>query len=186
MIETVMTGVYTIPEVLTPEECSAFIAETEAEGGIATQIGADSGPKMMPDLGNNGAYRRDDPALAAGLWAKVSASVPRMFRGCQAVGLSERFRLYRCDVGERFAPPLDGVPDLDSGHRSHLAFIIHLNEDYEGGETGFRYARIKPQRGMALVFNHELLHEGAPVKKGRKYVLRSDVMFDLPGRVVQS
>ena len=61
---------------------------------------------MMPDLGNNGAYRRDDPALAAGLWAKVSASVPRMFRGCQAVGLSERFRLYRCDVGERFAPPI--------------------------------------------------------------------------------
>jgi hypothetical protein len=36
---------------------------------------------------------------------------------------------------------------------------------------------------MALVFIHELLHEGAPVIKGRKYVLRSDVMFNPLGRM---
>jgi hypothetical protein len=36
---------------------------------------------------------------------------------------------------------------------------------------------IKPERGMALVFVHRQLHEGAPVVQGRKYVLRTDVMY---------
>jgi hypothetical protein len=30
---------------------------------------------------------------------------------------------------------------------------------------------------MALVFVHEQLHEGAAVESGRKYVLRTDVMY---------
>lgn len=30
---------------------------------------------------------------------------------------------------------------------------------------------------MALVFVHRHLHEGAPVIAGRKYVLRTDVMY---------
>jgi hypothetical protein len=32
---------------------------------------------------------------------------------------------------------------------------------------------------MALVFLHLQLHEGAPVVEGRKYVLRTDVMYAL-------
>ena len=31
--------------------------------------------------------------------------------------------------------------------------------------------------GKALVFLHLLLHEGAPVTGGRKYALRTDVMY---------
>lgn len=30
---------------------------------------------------------------------------------------------------------------------------------------------------MALVFDHLMLHEGAAVQSGRKYVLRTDIMF---------
>jgi hypothetical protein len=37
--------------------------------------------------------------------------------------------------------------------------------------------RVQPERGKALVFAHRQLHEGAPVVRGRKYVLRSDVMY---------
>ena len=185
MIDTIMAGVYTIPEVLTPGECNDYIAETEAGGYDAAPIIAVHGPELMPELRNNSRYIVDDPERAARLWAKVSASVPPMFRGCQAVGLNERFRFYRYDAGESFAPHLDGHYERENGQRSHLTFMIYLNDNYEGGETAFRYARIKPTRGMALVFNHELLHESAPVKKGRKYLLRSDVMFDLPGRFTQ-
>jgi hypothetical protein len=36
---------------------------------------------------------------------------------------------------------------------------------------------VKPERGMALLFKHEVLPEGATVNAGRKYVLRTDVMF---------
>jgi len=30
---------------------------------------------------------------------------------------------------------------------------------------------------MALIFRHKILHAGSAVTRGRKYVLRSDVMF---------
>jgi len=47
----------------------------------------------------------------------------------------------------------------------------------EGGATNFKDISIKPETGMALIFKHELLHEGAKVTAGLKYVLRSDVMY---------
>ena len=185
MAETIMAGVYTIADVLTPAECDAFIAETEAEGYDAAPITTVRGPKLMPDVRNNKRYMVDDLKMAALIWAKVEKDIPPMFRGWQAVGLNERFRFYRYDVGEYFAQHLDGYYERTNGERSHLTFMIYLNDDFEGGDTGFRYTRIRPKRGMALVFNHELLHEGAPVTKGRKYVLRSDVMFNPPGRFTQ-
>ena len=48
-------------------------------------------------------------------------------------------------------------------------------EDFTGGETkfyvdnGMLRLEVKPERGMALVFVHRQLHEGAPVVQGRKY-----------------
>ena len=58
-------------------------------------------------------------------------------------------------------------------------------DDFTGGETTFYDAEdltavrvsVRPQRGMALVFAHLQLHEGAAVVEGRKYVLRTDVMY---------
>ena len=56
--------------------------------------------------------------------------------------------------------------------------MIYLNEGFEGGETVFqRFLGVKPACGKALVFFHRQLHEGAPVVSGRKYVLRTDVMY---------
>ena len=39
---------------------------------------------------------------------------------------------------------------------------------------------VQPESGMALVFVHQQLHEGASVLNGRKYVLRTDVMYVPP------
>jgi len=38
---------------------------------------------------------------------------------------------------------------------------------------------ITPKEGMALIFLHKLYHEGSEVLEGRKYVLRSDIMYKL-------
>ncbi len=68
--------------------------------------------------------------------------------------------------------------------------MVYLNSDFSGGETKFygedRAPRvaIRPEPGMALVFVHFQLHEGAPVISGRKYVLRTDVMYTAPEEVV--
>jgi len=44
-------------------------------------------------------------------------------------------------------------------------------------ERGRDSMEVVPRTGMALVFYHKMLHEGAVVLKGRKYVLRTDVMY---------
>jgi len=36
---------------------------------------------------------------------------------------------------------------------------------------------VTPAAGKLLVFRHDILHQGAAVTSGRKYVLRSDVMY---------
>ncbi|CAF0866837.1 unnamed protein product [Rotaria sordida] len=61
---------------------------------------------------------------------------------------------------------------------------LYLNEGFQGGETTFvhfwdstKNVSSIPRTGMVLVFQHDLLHEGAPLRKGRKYTVRTDVMY---------
>ena len=91
--------------------------------------------------------------------------------------MNERLRFYRYGPGQRFAPHTDGCVRRANGEESLLTFMIYLNGDVQGGETHFENASITPRPGLALVFDHYLLHEGGLVLAGHKYVLRSDVMY---------
>jgi len=55
--------------------------------------------------------------------------------------------------------------------------MVYLNGGARGGETRFENVSITPEPGLALLFDHYLLHEGAEVIEGTKYVLRTDVMY---------
>ena len=81
--------------------------------------------------------------------------------------------------------------------------MLYLNEDFEGGATNFftnRYEyyalmyrlhfnlvtnsecnkiclSVRPKPGTVIIFEHDLWHEGAPVHKGTKIVMRSDVIY---------
>jgi len=57
--------------------------------------------------------------------------------------------------------------------------MVYLNEDFTGGTTAFHDFGVEatPRTGAALLFQHQLLHEGCVVRSGIKYVLRSDVMY---------
>lgn len=104
-----------------------------------------------------------------------------------AIGVNERLRFYRYDVGQQFDWHRDGYFERDYGERSVLTFMIYLNEEFTGGETtiegltsaGLSDDKVVPKTGLALVFAHPLLHKGEPVTEGRKYVLRTDVMYRL-------
>ena len=65
--------------------------------------------------------------------------------------------------------------------QSLLTLMVYLCDDFTGGSTDFDTRRddlrIAPRTGMALVFEHPIRHQGAPVTRGRKYVLRTDVMY---------
>jgi prolyl 4-hydroxylase len=179
----VADGIYTLPDVLTPEECREFIGFTEAQGYEAAPITTASGFAMRPDIRNNTRVIVDDPERADLLWQRTRDQIPGFLQGRQAIGLNERFRFYRYDPGERFAPHRDGSYRRENGEESLLTFMVYLNDWFVGGHTVFEETSITPTIGMALVFEHKLRHEGAAVISGRKYVLRSDVMFGRVGQV---
>lgn len=179
-------GIYTLPDFLSAQECSDFIKLSEAAGFEAATLATIDGAKLQPKIRNNSRVILDNPELAAKLWQRAASDIPRILNGRQALGLNERFRFYRYDPGQQFAGHVDAPFRRSNGEASQLTFMIYLNDDFVGGETKFDEVSISPVKGMALIFRHELFHEGATLKQGRKYVLRSDVMYNPPGRYTAS
>src|SRR5436190_303982 len=100
----VAEGAFVVPDVLTPDECAAYIALSEKIGYEPATITTASGAELRTDVRNN-----------------------------------------------------DRVKTVG----------------------------VKPVTGHALIFLHEMLHEGAAVSAGRKYILRTDVMYS-PGANARS
>jgi prolyl 4-hydroxylase len=166
---------------LSGEECDRLIARSEAIGYEAATVGE----ALAVEMRNNARVILDDPGLAAELWARARPLMPQV-GGREAVGLNPRIRFYRYDVGEAFAPHYDGSYSPGDGTESRLTFMVYLNDGCEGGGTNF-YApggtvrlEVRSERGKAMIFAHLLLHEGAAVTGGRKYALRTDVMYRRP------
>jgi hypothetical protein len=170
-------SIFTIRDVLTADECQQMIAFAEQRGFDAATINALGVQRLDKDTRNNDRVIADDFELAKRLWNRVEKFMPRLLTGRPVRGLNERFRYYRYTPGQRFAWHFDGSFARPNGEVSLLTFMIYLNEGYEGGETQFESVSVAGKLGMALVFEHELLHEGAEVTGGIKYVLRSDVMY---------
>lgn len=181
--------VFVIHDFLTPAECDRFIAETERHGYAAAPITTAAGPVMAADIRNNDRVMLDNFDWAADLWPRAQPFIPSPLDGRPAIGLNERFRFYRYREGQTFRPHTDGCFARNDA-RSFLTFMVYLSGGISGGETLFWFTddegidhkdgdvlRIEPAVGKALVFRHELTHEGAPVRHGTKYVLRTDVMY---------
>lgn len=167
---------FTIPSLMSPAECTALIAMTEGRGYSAAPITTSRGFVMAPEVRNNTRVMFDDVALAAALWSRIEASVERR-PGFVPVGLNERIRFYRYDPGQAFRWHFDGSFVRNAEERSFLTFMVYLNEGFGGGETELEEEAVRPRTGLGVVFDHGLRHQGAAVTHGRKYVLRSDVMF---------
>ncbi len=185
--------IFLIRDFLVVQACETMIALAERSGFEEAPINAMGGALVVKAVRNNARVMLDDPSLATSWFERARPHLPATWRLAgltwELVGLNERFRFYRYDPSERFAPHYDGCFERADGERSFLTFMVYLNEDCVGGETkifrriALETARpefvIRPQTGKALVFAHDELHEGAAVISGRKYVVRSDVMYRL-------
>lgn len=189
-VETPVPGVFLLYNVLTPEECQQFIDLTEQMGYEEAKV-TTFGNRMvsMPDLRNNERvmWQSTDDVWKP-IWARIAPHLPEsadMRSGkWTPYGLNERLRFYRYDKEEMFGAHFDGCFPRGRFDQSLLTFIVYLTDDFEGGCTRFYPSQhdVRPVKGMACIFwhgNHRLSpeHEGMLVTKGRKYVLRSDVMF---------
>lgn len=172
--------VLTVPEVLDAHERAELVQRIEALGPTAAPISTYRGAIMRPDVRNNTRVMFDDPALAALVLERVRSALPeRLERDWVLCGANERLRCYRYEPGQFFAPHFDGAFHRSPDERSLLTLLVYLNHCEAGGETRFLDLELSvaPTPGTALLFNHHLLHEGAEVKAGLKYALRSDVMY---------
>lgn len=175
-----------ILDVLDADECGREIRRAEKVGFLNQQF---RGEERI-EARNRASI--DDPAAARSLWSKLAGRVPPLadfycgglrpepdvpdLAALVPVGLNERLRYYRYTGGERFASHVD-LSHSDAAARSFLTVIFYLNDGFAGGETDFFGLIVTPRRGAAILFPHELRHEGRPASGGVKYVLRTDVMY---------
>jgi hypothetical protein len=176
---------------LDESRCDEMRSRIDRLSPSAAPITTHRGPVMRPDIRNNERVMFDDRALAAAWFERVAPFVPNTLYGeiprtthgsgpeWKAVGLNERFRGYRYRPGQRFAPHFDGSFRRAPDEISAITFIVYLDDGCGGGETILHDEGVivPPKRGALFLFDHHVLHEGALVTSGEKYVLRSDVMY---------
>ena len=112
-------------------------------------------------------------------------------------------KIYRYEIGESFAPHYDDSVKIGT-NSTEWTVLIYLtgSDEVRGGETVFYPSGVAPladntngrrtiragqedivvqlRSGLALLHRHGkdcLLHEGRPVLKGTKWVLRSDLIL---------
>ncbi len=175
--EWITDDIFTLSGFLSAVECEEYVRFSEARGFGDAPVSTSFGQVMMKDVRNNSRVMVDDPVLAQLVWDRAAPYVPGMLARHRAIGVNERFRFYRYDVGQTFRWHRDGYFERPNRERSRLTLMIYLNDDFEGGHTRFEDAIICPAAGMALFFAHHLLHEGAVITRGRKYVMRTDVTY---------
>ncbi|MBG9377696.1 2OG-Fe(II) oxygenase [Panacibacter sp. DH6] len=171
--------IFTIDDFWTRQECEDFISKSEAIGYEPATVDTEKGQKIVEAVRNNYRVIYTDIVLADNIWRKLKPFAPSQIGNSKAVGLNELFRFYKYQAGQEFKKHRDQSFIRDEVEASYFTFMIYLNNDYEGGETTFNSLTIQPIQGSALIFLHDLEHEGSSVRRGIKYVLRTDIMFRL-------
>eukprot|EP00299_Pterocystis_sp_00344_P014288 c7070_g1_i2.p1 GENE.c7070_g1_i2~~c7070_g1_i2.p1 ORF type:complete len:240 (+),score=32.47 c7070_g1_i2:84-803(+) len=184
----------TIDNVLTSDECAAIIELCESRGFEEALLNVGRGRQVLAkDVRDSARCIVDAPELAEMIFQRVSPFIPKQFSNQHVVGLNERLRILRYDQSQVFRPHFDGryVRAMEAGHervgeQSFVTVMVYLNEGCEGGQTRFIFDRntvvdVVPKIGKVLLFQHDMLHEGSEVKGGRKYAMRTDVMYTAKG-----
>jgi len=204
-------GAFVLSNVLSEAECDAIAALSDAMGytedapvSLGRRIRRNENCVIIADDSMwRPIWQRVRPFMPA--------SVEHSMGACQtALGLNQRWRLYRYGPEDVFHMHTDGswpgsgldgsgrlVRDLFGDRWSQLTFLIYLDDGYEGGETTFfvpsaanpssgALVSVVVPKGSILCFfhgdhRHSMLHEGSLVTSGVKRIVRSDVLYTLPG-----
>lgn len=185
---------FTLEGALRPSECAALIAAAERQGFSQAGVGGEV-QVVNAQVRSSTRLQSEDFVLARVFWERVRQHVPVAREGRWVLGLNERLRFLRYMPGQHFAPHYDGS-FLRKGteNRSCLTLQFYLSDatSTEGGatrfvggtslDTGEVFADVDcaPEQGRALIFDHNILHEGAKVKHGTKYTIRTDIEYGPP------
>ena len=171
-----------VPGIFSPAFCRELIAHFETSphqvGGMAA-IDAQGNAVHKIDAAKK--HRNDfvlgprDPYLSGVLNGLIRSVLPEMKKAFHIDAChTDRFVIARYDdAGGYFRRHRDNAAPAVAFRQ--FALSVNLNsEEYEGGDLLFpeyNSHRYKPGTGAGVVFSCSLLHEAAPVTKGRRYVL---------------
>ena len=183
---------FTIDHFMSAEECEELIQTSENHGYEAAQVNTGGGnQQLLTEIRSSDRAIIDDPTMGERFWERLRMHVPSVYKHMHVVGINERLRFLRYDKGGYFKPHFDGsYVRPDGSEKSYITFFLYLNGGYEGGQSTFVHPRcrfidardtdkmpIEPVAGKLLVFQHNIFHEGSLLEGGRKYALRTDVMY---------
>lgn len=171
--------IFRIDNFLSADECDRYLIWSEQQGYEDAKVQIDGRQVEYKSIRNNQRILFKDESLAEKLWQRFEPCAINTFGNTTAIGLNELFRFYKYEPGQRFKKHRDGSYVRSELEASYFTLLLYLNDDFEGGETRFETTEIKPEKGMAVVFAHDIKHSSEPVLSGIKYVLRTDVMFRL-------
>jgi len=199
---------FVLRNVLSPDECEGYIAAAQQLGmksvqvdGYECRVRKCTRVAAMSEEIAGFLFTRIAPFLAPVDLSELSLGKrPKGIPADRARakwlphGLNEMFRICEYTSGGHFAPHLDGGYVRSRTDASMHTFMLYLNDSFEGGRTRFfddsqaAYRKPNPNkvihtyvpcRGDALVFHSELMHDGEALQSGHKWIMRSEVMFQL-------
>ena len=97
--------ILTIEGFWSPDQCLGFIEKFEQMGFEEALVNTESGPRRVEHIRNNQRIIIDDEHLAAEMWKELKCSVPNQIGNSSAVGLNERFRVYKYIPGQGQSEP---------------------------------------------------------------------------------
>ena len=172
--------IVSVDSLLSQDECKSLIRYIDDNKPTVAPVITLHGEAYKPDIRNNQRVMKTDTELAEKLFGRARHKIPESIFNSSLFGLNELFRCYRYKVGMQFKPHSDGCYERCENERSFYTLLIYLNSVESGGETAFMVepeVRFSPKPGTGVLFQHPIVHEGCEVKKGTKYVLRTDVMY---------
>ncbi|KAM9994248.1 hypothetical protein ACTFIZ_005535 [Dictyostelium cf. discoideum] len=105
--------------------------------------------------------------------------------------VSSKFRFIRYNEGESFPNHTDGEVKNEN-KMSFFSVLIFTNDcgvDFKGGEFRFfkkdnnlqlvEITSVEPKPGMALIFDHTIIHDSNIITFGQKQTIRSDLIYRL-------
>jgi len=187
---------FIVKDLLLPHECELLLSHANMQGWSPASLeysGEGAGESVVNwALRDSDRCVLDDEGLATVAWDRLKVLVPyhASFQPLSPVALNSCFRVLRYGMGQAgFAKHVDGRTVLGN-NVSKLTVMLYLNSGFKGGATRLCHMDdakdvdagidVVPQAGMALVFDHGIIHKGCPVHEGIKYAARTEVMYSSP------
>jgi len=170
-----------IKNLFSLEECKKIIELSENEGYDPPETFC-----YKYNRRKNHRMMKIDQDLSSKVFYRLLPHLPENLPGgWELHRCNELWRFCKYDPGHFFGSHWDGEYRPSISERSFFSCTIYLNSDFVGGElllepSGRKSHKWVPEAGSAVIFKQKdpsAIHSGRLLKKGQKYITRTDVMY---------